>query len=167
MSMNRHRHTLVVCDVNGQSRAWSWRKKKKSQQYAKHVVALSNSEKQCQRSNFSPLLFHVIFAYTISILYSSSISNFCQSLIRLFISKPFCRLLIKASGTGDYWGDYQDVKCKVYFKAEPYHKDDDERTYLNVESVKMDFSVKDIEMGVENDNNNRVIRKLDEYLHWH
>lgn len=84
-----------------------------------------------------------------------------------FISKPFCRLLIKASGSGDYWGDYQDVKCKVYFKAEPYHKDDDERTYLNVESVKMDFSVKDIEMGVENDNNNRVIRKLDEYLHWH
>lgn len=71
-----------------------------------------------------------------------------------------CRLLIKASGAGEYWGEYEKVRCKVYFKGIPYQKDDDERTFLSVESVKMDFSVKDIEMGVENDNNNRVIRKL-------
>lgn len=75
------------------------------------------------------------------------------------------RLLIKASGAGDYWGDYRDVKCKVYFKAEPYQKEDDDRTYLNVETVKMDFSVKDIEMGVENDNNNRVIRKHENVIY--
>lgn len=72
----------------------------------------------------------------------------------------FSRLLIKASGSGDYWGEYEGVRCKVYFKANPYQKEDDDRTYLSVESVKMDFSVKDITMGVENDNNNRVIRKL-------
>lgn len=70
------------------------------------------------------------------------------------------RLLIKASGAGDYWGDYEGVRCKVYFKGNPYQKEDDDRTYLSVENVKMDFSVKDITMGVENDNNNRVIRKF-------
>lgn len=70
------------------------------------------------------------------------------------------RLLIKASGAGDYWGEYEGVRCKVYFKGVPYQKEDDDRTYLGVESVKMDFSVKDITMGVENDNNNRVIRKF-------
>lgn len=51
------------------------------------------------------------------------------------------------------------MRCKVYFKAEPYQKEDDDRTYLSVENVKMDFSVRDIEMGVESDKNNRVIRK--------
>lgn len=71
----------------------------------------------------------------------------------------FSRLLIKASGAGDYWGDYEGVRCKVYFKGNPYQKEDDSRTYLSVETVKMDFSVRDITMGVENDNNNRVIRK--------
>jgi hypothetical protein len=74
-----------------------------------------------------------------------------------FIS--FDRLLIKASGQGDYWGEYENVRCKVYFKGLPYTKANDDRTYLSVETVKMDFSVKDITMGVENDNNNRVIRK--------
>lgn len=58
-------------------------------------------------------------------------------------------------------GDYEGVRCKVYFKGLPYQKEDDERTFLGVEAVKMDFSVKDITMGVENDNNNRVIRKFE------
>lgn len=73
--------------------------------------------------------------------------------------KLLYRLLIKASGSGDYWGDYENVRCKVYFRAVPYHKVNDDRTYLSVETVKMDFSVRDITMGVENDNNNKVIRK--------
>lgn len=77
-----------------------------------------------------------------------------------FLDISLLRLLIKASGVGEYWGDYEKVRCKVYFKANPYQKEDDDRTYLSVETVKMDFSVKDITMGVENDNNNRVIRKL-------
>ncbi|XP_070504021.1 protein takeout-like isoform X1 [Chironomus tepperi] len=67
-------------------------------------------------------------------------------------------LLIKASGNGDYWGDYENVKCKVYFKGLPYQKVNDDRTYLSVETVKMDFSVRDITMGVENDGNNKVIQ---------
>lgn len=68
--------------------------------------------------------------------------------------------MIKASGAGEYWGEYDGVKCKVYFKGVPYQKEDDDRTFLGVENVKMDFSVKDIEMGVENENNNKVIRKF-------
>ena len=81
-----------------------------------------------------------------------------NSLINLILN-IFFSLLIKASGAGEYWGEYEGVRCKVYFKATPYQKDDD-RTYLSVDTVKMDFSVKDITMGVENDNNNRVIRKF-------
>lgn len=68
--------------------------------------------------------------------------------------------MIKASGAGDYWGEYEGVKCKVYFKGVPYQKEDDDRTFLAVENVKMDFSVREIEMGVENDNNNKVIREF-------
>jgi hypothetical protein len=88
-------------------------------------------------------------------------------------------LLIKASGHGDYWGEYREyfeeiskyvfnktifkitggVKAKIYFKASPYEKDND--VYLTVETMKMDFSVKNIQMGVENiENKNSVIRKL-------
>jgi Haemolymph juvenile hormone binding protein (JHBP) len=77
----------------------------------------------------------------------------------LIVCSAFSRLLIKASGAGEYWGDYEGVRCKVYFKGVPYQKEDDDRTYLGVESVKMDFSVRDITMGVENDNHNRVIRE--------
>lgn len=92
-----------------------------------------------------------IFFIFIFIFFSSS----SLSLVHL-------RLLIKASGAGDYWGTYEGVRCKVYFKGLPYQKVNDERIYLSVETVKMDFSVKDITMGVENDNNNKVIRK---YFH--
>ncbi|CAO1423005.1 unnamed protein product [Diamesa hyperborea] len=65
-------------------------------------------------------------------------------------------LLIKAAEQGDYWGDYEGVRCKVYFKGTPYEKDDD--TYISLDSVKMDFSVKDITMGVDNSKQNRVIQ---------
>jgi hypothetical protein len=76
-----------------------------------------------------------------------------SSLNRIF------RLLIKAAGSGEYFGDYEGVRCKVYFKGLPYQKVNDDRTYLSVETVKMDFSVKDISMSVESDNNNKVIRE--------
>lgn len=69
--------------------------------------------------------------------------------------------MIKASGEGDYWGEYEGVKCKVYFKGVPYQKEDDDRTFLGVENCKMDFSVREIEMGVENTNVNKVIRKFE------
>ncbi|XP_031639533.1 uncharacterized protein LOC116351549 [Contarinia nasturtii] len=58
-------------------------------------------------------------------------------------------ILIKASGSGEYWGEYDDVKVKVYFKAIPIDQIDG-MTYLRVEEANMDFSVKNIQMGVDN-----------------
>lgn len=52
----------------------------------------------------------------------------------------------------------EGVKAKVYFRAAQhnYHG----RNYLSVEELKMDFSVKDIKMGVQNlHNQNPVLGK--------
>uniref|UniRef100_A0A182UB22 Uncharacterized protein n=1 Tax=Anopheles melas TaxID=34690 RepID=A0A182UB22_9DIPT len=68
-------------------------------------------------------------------------------------------LLLQASGAGEYWGEYEGVKAKTYFKATPYQGDDG-MTYLTVDQTKMDFSVKEIKMGVENiANQNAIIRE--------
>lgn len=88
--------------------------------------------------------------------------------------------MVKASGAGDYWGEYgelaihsrlehkliwisllaEGVKAKIYFKALA-NEGADGRTYLSTDSVKMDFNVKDIQMGVDNiANGNSVIRKF-------
>ncbi|XP_068152962.1 circadian clock-controlled protein daywake [Drosophila tropicalis] len=67
-------------------------------------------------------------------------------------------ILVKASGAGDYWGEYEGVKAKIYFKALA-NEGADGRTYLTTDSVKMDFNVKDIQMGVDNiANGNSVIQ---------
>ncbi|KAL5273051.1 hypothetical protein ACFFRR_000055 [Megaselia abdita] len=58
-------------------------------------------------------------------------------------------ILVKASGAGDYWGEYEGVKAKIYFKGVP-EVGQDGRTYLKTEGVKMDFNVKEISMGVDN-----------------
>lgn len=51
------------------------------------------------------------------------------------------------------------VRAKVYFKAIPVDVQDG-LTYLKVEEVKMDFTVKEIQMGVDNvAGGNPVIRK--------
>ncbi|KAH8294887.1 hypothetical protein KR018_003857 [Drosophila ironensis] len=72
-------------------------------------------------------------------------------------------ILVKASGAGDYWGEYEGVKAKIYFKALA-NEGPDGRTYLTTDSVKMDFNVKDIQMGVDNiANGNSVIRNLVKY----
>ena len=53
----------------------------------------------------------------------------------------------------------EGVKAKVYMKTSPYQGDDG-FTYLNVDQAKMDFSVKEIKMGVENiSNSNAILRK--------
>uniref|UniRef100_A0A182NS83 Uncharacterized protein n=1 Tax=Anopheles dirus TaxID=7168 RepID=A0A182NS83_9DIPT len=65
-------------------------------------------------------------------------------------------LLIQASGAGEYWGEYEGVKAKTYFKATPYQGEDG-LTYLTVDQTKMDFSVKEIKMGVENIANQNAI----------
>jgi len=67
-------------------------------------------------------------------------------------------ILVKASGAGDYWGEYDGVKAKIYFKALA-NEGEDGRTYLTTEQVKMDFNVKEIQMGVDNiANGNSVIQ---------
>lgn len=58
-------------------------------------------------------------------------------------------ILVKASGAGDYWGEYDGIRAKIYFKAIPVDQQDG-LTYLRVEEAKMDFSVKNIQMGVDN-----------------
>ncbi|XP_045505827.1 protein takeout [Colias croceus] len=66
-------------------------------------------------------------------------------------------LLVRASGGGDYWGEYDGVKAKVYFRGSPYTRNG--RTYLKLQQLKLDFSVKGIQMGVENlDNSNSVLQ---------
>ena len=88
-------------------------------------------------------------------------------------------ILVQASGAGEYWGEYgesgclrippqissttgllaEGVKAKVYFKATPQPTEEG-FTFMNIESVKMDFSVRDIKMGVDNiANGNSIIRK--------
>lgn len=53
------------------------------------------------------------------------------------------------------------MRAKVYFKAVPVDQIDG-LTYLRVEEAKMDFSVKNIQMGVDNvAGGNAVIRKFD------
>jgi hypothetical protein len=59
-------------------------------------------------------------------------------------------LLVQASGGGEYWGEYDGVKAKVYYKLTPNPGDNDADTYLSVQKLKMDFSVKNIQMGVTN-----------------
>lgn len=47
----------------------------------------------------------------------------------------------------------------MYFKASPQPTEEG-FTFMNIESVKMDFSVRDIKMGVNNiANGNSIIRK--------
>lgn len=54
----------------------------------------------------------------------------------------------------------EGVKAKIYFKAVA-NEAVDGRTYLTTDSVKMDFNVKEIQMGVDNiANGNSVIRKF-------
>ncbi|CAA9998700.1 unnamed protein product [Nesidiocoris tenuis] len=64
-------------------------------------------------------------------------------------------IMVQASGGGDYWGKYEGVKAKVYIRASK--QDIDGSTYLALEDLKMDFSVHDIQMGIENVHNNNAV----------
>ncbi|XP_012274864.1 protein takeout [Orussus abietinus] len=57
-------------------------------------------------------------------------------------------ILVQASGHGDYWGEYEGVKAKVFIRAKPFLVQG--RPYLRLQQLKMDFSVQNIRMGVEN-----------------
>lgn len=55
----------------------------------------------------------------------------------------------------------EGVRAKVYFKALPVPDIENGLTFLTLDQVKMDFSVKDIKMGVDNiANGNALIRKF-------
>ncbi|CAG9768267.1 unnamed protein product [Ceutorhynchus assimilis] len=65
-------------------------------------------------------------------------------------------LLIRASGGGNYWGEYEGVKVKAYLRASKALGEDGQ-TYLQLEQIKMDFSVKDIRMGVDGIHNGNAV----------
>ncbi|CAH0558265.1 unnamed protein product [Brassicogethes aeneus] len=64
-------------------------------------------------------------------------------------------ILVQASGGGDYWGEYDGVKVKVYIRASPVTYDG--RQFLKLQQLKMDFSVKEISMGVTNVANGNTV----------
>ncbi|XP_073983827.1 juvenile hormone binding protein 2 [Rhodnius prolixus] len=64
-------------------------------------------------------------------------------------------IMVKASGGGDYWGKYDGVRAKTYLRASK--KNLEGGTFLQLEDLKMDFSVRDIEMGIENIHNGNAV----------
>ncbi|KAF4514143.1 UNVERIFIED_CONTAM: hypothetical protein B566_EDAN019195, partial [Ephemera danica] len=65
-------------------------------------------------------------------------------------------LMVKASGGGDYWGEYDGVRAAVVFAAERETREDG-REYLRVRDLDMDFHVANIQMGIENLQNSNPV----------
>ncbi|KAI5693723.1 hypothetical protein M8J75_004465 [Diaphorina citri] len=65
-------------------------------------------------------------------------------------------IMVPATGGGEYWGEYEDCKAKVYLKASEYTRSDGKR-YLRTEDLKMDFTVKNLKMGIEKVHNGNQI----------
>lgn len=90
--------------------------------------------------------------------------------------------MVQATGGGEYWGEYgetyplwklvttfdilqychnhimlftEGVKAKVYIKASEVERNS--QRYLHLEDLKMDFSVKDIQMGIKNVHNGNAV----------
>ncbi|KAL1140598.1 hypothetical protein AAG570_000528, partial [Ranatra chinensis] len=64
-------------------------------------------------------------------------------------------IMVQASGGGDYWGEYEGVRAKVYIRASK--KNSRGVAFLNLEDLKMDFSVRSIKMGIENIHNGNAV----------
>ncbi|XP_011690782.1 PREDICTED: protein takeout isoform X2 [Wasmannia auropunctata] len=73
-------------------------------------------------------------------------------------------ILVQASGAGDYWGEYEGVRAKVFIRARPFLYEG--RRYLRLMQLKMDFSVQNIKMGVENvrDTNSILLAALNLFI---
>ncbi|XP_071645748.1 circadian clock-controlled protein daywake [Temnothorax longispinosus] len=73
-------------------------------------------------------------------------------------------ILVQASGAGDYWGEYEGVRAKVFIRARPFAYEG--RRYLRLQQLKMDFSVQNIRMGVENvrDTNSILLAALNLFI---
>jgi len=87
--------------------------------------------------------------------------------------------MVQATGGGEYWGEYgkehtertliltfrhayhnlllftEGVKAKVYIKASEVERNS--QKFLQLEDLKMDFSVKDIQMGIKNVHNGNAV----------
>uniref|UniRef100_A0A1B6KR01 Protein takeout n=1 Tax=Graphocephala atropunctata TaxID=36148 RepID=A0A1B6KR01_9HEMI len=64
-------------------------------------------------------------------------------------------IMVQATGGGDYWGEYGGVRAKVYFRASPLEINGQQ--YLRLEDLKMDFSVKELQMGIRNVHNGNAV----------
>lgn len=64
-------------------------------------------------------------------------------------------IMVQASGGGDYWGIYEGVRAKVYIKGTTVSRSG--QKYMELDDLKMDFSVKDIQMGIKNVHNGNTI----------
>uniref|UniRef100_A0A023F804 Putative odorant binding protein n=1 Tax=Triatoma infestans TaxID=30076 RepID=A0A023F804_TRIIF len=64
-------------------------------------------------------------------------------------------ILVQASGGGDYWGKYEGVRAKTYLRASKQIVDG--ITFLQLEDLKMDFSVRELQMGIENIHNGNAV----------
>ncbi|KAK9497009.1 hypothetical protein O3M35_012803 [Rhynocoris fuscipes] len=64
-------------------------------------------------------------------------------------------IMVQASGGGDYWGKYEGVRAKTYLRASKQNIDG--VNFLRLEDLKMDFSVRDIQMGIENLHNGNAV----------
>ncbi|XP_075235870.1 juvenile hormone binding protein 2 [Lycorma delicatula] len=64
-------------------------------------------------------------------------------------------IMVQATGGGDYWGEYEGVKAKIYFRASLQQRQGVK--HLQLEDLKMDFSVRDIKMGIKNVHNGNTI----------
>ncbi|XP_014290978.1 circadian clock-controlled protein daywake [Halyomorpha halys] len=64
-------------------------------------------------------------------------------------------IMVQATGGGDYWGQYDGVRAKTYLRASKQNINGVE--YLNLEDLKMDFSVRELKMGIENVHNGNTV----------
>lgn len=110
------------------------------------------------------------FQFTFSIPKISAVAHYRSSGVLI---------MVQATGGGEYWGEYgkehkarililtfkhayhnlllfsEDVKAKVYIKASEVERNS--QKFLQLEDLKMDFSVKDIQMGIKNVHNGNAV----------
>ncbi|NP_001191889.1 juvenile hormone binding protein-like precursor [Acyrthosiphon pisum] len=106
------------------------------------AFGVSNLTVNQVRSDLNTLQFQLTF----SIPKISAIAHYRSSGVLI---------MVQATGGGEYWGEYEGVKAKVYIKASEVERNS--RKYLHLEDLKMDFSVKDIQMGIKNVHNGNAV----------
>ena len=106
------------------------------------AVGVSNLTVNQVRSDLNSLQFQLTF----SIPKISAVAHYRSSGVLI---------MVQATGGGEYWGEYEGVKAKVYIKASEVQRNSER--FLHLEDLKMDFSVKDIQMGIKNVHNGNAV----------